>query len=63
MRRGSGSQAFLVQRQGDPFLAGAGFVLNQDKGRYFTAKVFNSKGRVVNAPLVDKLNGAVKFIR
>jgi hypothetical protein len=35
----------------------------ENKGRYFTAQVLNPKGRVVNELLVDKLNGAVKFIR
>ena len=35
----------------------------ENKGRYFTAKVLNKKGNVVNEILVDKLNGHVKFIR
>lgn len=35
----------------------------KNKGRYFTAKVLDPKGNVVNELLVDKLNGHVKFIR
>jgi hypothetical protein len=35
----------------------------ENKGRYFTAKVLNQKGNVINELLVDKLNGHVKFIR
>ena len=35
----------------------------ENKGRYFTAKVLDRKGKVVNELLVDKLNGHVKFIR
>lgn len=35
----------------------------ENKGRYFTAKVIDPKGKVVNEILVDKLNGRVKFIR
>ena len=35
----------------------------ENKGRYFTAKVMDSKGRQVNELLVDKLNGTVKFLR
>ena len=34
-----------------------------NKGRYFTARVLDSKGHVINDLLVDKLNGNVKFIR
>jgi len=35
----------------------------ENKGRYFTARVLDKKGKVVNEILVDKLNGGVKFIR
>ena len=35
----------------------------ENKGRYFTAKVLDRKGKTVNELLVDKLNGHVKFIR
>ena len=35
----------------------------ENKGRYFTAKILDRKGKVVNELLVDKLNGHVKFIR
>ena len=35
----------------------------ENKGRYFTAKVIDPKGNVVNEILVDKLTGRVKFIR
>ena len=35
----------------------------QNDGRYFHASVLDSKGKVVNELLVDKLNGNVKFIR
>jgi len=35
----------------------------ENKGRYFTAKVLDQKGNVVNELLVDKLSGQVKFIR
>lgn len=35
----------------------------ENKGRYFTARVLDKKGKVVNEILVDKLNGRVKFIR
>jgi hypothetical protein len=35
----------------------------ENKGRYFTARVLDKKGKVVNELLVDKLNGHVKFIR
>ena len=35
----------------------------ENKGRYFTAKVMDSKGKQVNELLVDKLNGRVKFLR
>ena len=35
----------------------------ENKGRYFTARVLDKKGNVVNELLVDKLNGHVKFIR
>jgi len=35
----------------------------ENQGRYFTAKVMDSKGRQVNELLVDKLNGTVKFLR
>jgi hypothetical protein len=34
----------------------------ENKGRYFTAKVMDSKGRQVKELLVDKLNGKVQFI-
>ena len=35
----------------------------ENKGRYFTAKVMDSKGKQVNELLVDKLNGRVQFLR
>ena len=35
----------------------------ENKGRYFTAKIMDSKGKQVNELLVDKLNGKVQFIR
>ena len=35
----------------------------ENRGRYFTARVLDKKGKVVNELLVDKLNGHVKFIR
>jgi hypothetical protein len=35
----------------------------ENKGRYFTAKVLDRKGKIINELLVDKLNGNVKFIR
>jgi hypothetical protein len=35
----------------------------ENKGRYFTAKVMDSKGKPVNEILVDKLNGRVRFLR
>jgi len=35
----------------------------ENKGRYFTAKIVDSKGKQVNELLVDKLNGRVKFLR
>ena len=35
----------------------------KNEGRYFTAKIMDSKGRQVNQLLVDKLNGKVRFIR
>ena len=35
----------------------------ENKGRYFTAKVIDSKGKQVNELLVDKLNGRVQFLR
>jgi len=35
----------------------------ENEGRYFTAKVRDSKGRQVNELLVDKLNGSVRFLR
>ena len=35
----------------------------ENKGRYFTARVLDKKGNVVNELLTDKLNGHVKFIR
>lgn len=35
----------------------------ENKGRYFTAKVMDSKGKQVNELLVDKLNGRVRFLR
>ncbi len=35
----------------------------ENKGRYYTAKIKDSKGRQVNELLVDKLNGKVRFLR
>ena len=35
----------------------------ENKGRYFTAKIMDSKGKQVNQLLVDKLNGRVQFLR
>ena len=35
----------------------------ENEGRYFTAKVMNSRGKQVNEILVDKLNGSVRFLR
>jgi hypothetical protein len=35
----------------------------ENKGRYFTAKIMDSKGKQVNELLVDKLNGRVRFLR
>ena len=35
----------------------------ENKGRYFTAQVMDSKGTQVNQLLVDKLNGRVQFLR
>lgn len=35
----------------------------ENRGRYFTAKVMDSKGKQVNEILVDKLNGSVQFLR
>ena len=35
----------------------------ENKGRYFTAKIMDSKGQQVNELLVDKLNGKVQFLR
>ena len=35
----------------------------ENKGRYFTAKILDSKGKQVNKILVDKLNGKVQFLR
>ena len=35
----------------------------ENKGRYFTARIMDSKGRQVNELLVDKLNGKVQFLR
>ena len=35
----------------------------ENKGRYFTARVMDSKGKQVNELLVDKLNGRVQFLR
>ena len=35
----------------------------ENKGRYFTAKIMDSKGKQVNEILVDKLNGRVRFLR
>jgi hypothetical protein len=35
----------------------------ENKGRYFTAKIMDSKGHEVNQLLVDKLNGKVRFLR
>ena len=35
----------------------------ENKGRYFTAQVMDSKGKQVNQLLVDKLNGRVRFLR
>lgn len=35
----------------------------KNKGRYFTAKVLDKNGSLVNEIMVDKLNGRVKFMR
>ena len=35
----------------------------ENKGRYFTAKILNKSGNVVNEIIVDKSNGRVKFLR
>ena len=35
----------------------------ENKGRYFTAQVMDSRGKQVNQLLVDKLNGRVQFLR
>jgi hypothetical protein len=35
----------------------------KNEGRYFTAKIMDSKGRQVNQLLVDKLSGRVRFLR
>jgi hypothetical protein len=35
----------------------------KNKGRYFTAKIMDSKGHKVNDLMVDKLNGRVRFLR
>ena len=35
----------------------------ENKGRYYTARIMDSKGRQVNEILVDKLNGKVRFLR
>jgi hypothetical protein len=35
----------------------------ENKGRYFIAKVMDSKGNQVNEILVDKQNGSVRFLR
>jgi hypothetical protein len=35
----------------------------ENMGRYFTAKVLNKSGNVVNEIIVDKLNGRVKFLK
>ena len=35
----------------------------ENEGRYFTAKVRDSKGRQVNELFVDKLSGRVRFLR
>ena len=35
----------------------------ENKGRYFTAQVMDSKGKQVNQLMVDKLNGRVQFLR
>ena len=35
----------------------------ENQGRYFTAKVMDSRGRPVNEILVDKLTGRVQFLR
>ena len=35
----------------------------ENQGRYFTAKVKDSRGRPVNEILVDKLTGKVQFLR
>ena len=35
----------------------------ENKGRYFTAKIMDSRGKQVNELLVDKLNGKVQFLR
>ena len=34
----------------------------QNQGRYFTAKIMDSRGRPVNEILVDKLTGRVQFL-
>ena len=35
----------------------------ENKGRYYTAKIMDPKGKQVNELLVDKLNGKVQFLR
>lgn len=35
----------------------------ENKGRYYTAKIMDSKGNQVNELLVDKLTGKVQFLR
>ena len=35
----------------------------ENKGRYFTARIMDSRGKQVNELLVDKLNGQVRFLR
>jgi hypothetical protein len=35
----------------------------ENKGRYFTARVMDSRGKQVSQLLVDKLNGRVQFLR
>jgi hypothetical protein len=35
----------------------------ENRGRYFTARIMDSKGKQVKELLVDKLNGKVQFLR
>jgi hypothetical protein len=35
----------------------------ENKGRYYTAKIMDSKGEQINELLVDKLTGKVQFLR